>query len=91
MDIPLSDFLDQWGEVLKSQVITTMHPVYQPKTEDQWDAQARAQLSQLKRTPFEAQIRCGILPIARTLYKEDRKGAFLVGEMGAGKVRHIGA
>ena len=85
MDIPLSEFLDQWGEVLKSQVITTMHPVYQPKAEDQWDAQAREQLGQLKRTPFEAQIRCGILPIARTLYKEDRKGAFLVGEMGAGK------
>ena len=87
MDIPLSEFLDQWGEVLKSQVITTMHPVYQPKVEDQWDAQAREQLGQLKRTPFEAQIRCGILPIARTLYlyKEDRKGAFLVGEMGAGK------
>ena len=85
MDIPLSEFLDQWGDVLKSQVITTMHPVYQPKAEDQWDAQARAQLGQLKRTPFEAQIRCGILPIARTLYKEDCKGAFLVGEMGAGK------
>ena len=40
MDIPLSEFLDQWGEVLKSQVITTMHPVYQPKAEDHWDAQA---------------------------------------------------
>jgi len=85
MDIPLSEFLDQWGEVLKSQVITTMHPVYQPKTEDHWDHTAKEQLANLKRPPFEAQIRCGILPIARALYKEDQKGAFLVGEMGAGK------
>jgi len=85
MEIPLNEFLDQWGEVLKAQVITTMHPVYQPKAEDHWDGQARKQLSQLKRPPFEAQVRCGILPIARTLYKEDRKGAFLVGEMGSGK------
>jgi len=91
MEIPLADFLDQWGKVLKSQVIATMHPVYQPKSEDRWDQQAREQLNQLKRAPFEAQIRCGILPLARALYKEDHKGAFLVGEMGAGKVRHIGA
>ena len=84
-EIALADFLDQWGDVLKSQVIKNMDPVYTPKEEDQWDAKARERLLQLSRPPFEAQIKKGILPVARSLYKEDHKGAFLVGEMGAGK------
>ena len=85
MERTLADFLDEWGEVLKSQVISSMNPVYQPKAEDRWDHQARKRLSNLLRPPFESQIIRGILPVARTLYKEDRKGAFLVGEMGTGK------
>ena len=85
MEITLADFLDQWGEVLKSQVINTMNPVYRPKAEDDWDQQAKERLTQLRRPPFAAQTRCGILPIARALYKEDHRGAFLVGEMGTGK------
>jgi len=85
MEITLADFLDQWGEVLKSQVINTMNPVYRPKAEDDWDHQAKERLTHLRRPPFAAQTRCGILPIARALYKEDHRGAFLVGEMGTGK------
>ncbi len=85
MEIALADFLDGWGDVLKSQVIKNMNPVYQPKAEDDWDRQARTRLARLLRSPFDAQIRRGILPVARALYKEDRKGAFLVGEMGTGK------
>ncbi|MHB1350264.1 MAG: SNF2-related protein [Desulfobulbaceae bacterium] len=84
-EIALADFLDQWGEVLKSQVIRNMNPVYRPKAEDDWDREARNRLGKLLRPPFDAQIRRGILPVARTLYREDRKGAFLVGEMGTGK------
>lgn len=84
-EIALADFLDQWGDVLKSQVIRNMNPVYRPKAEDDWDRQARDKLAKLLRLPFDAQIRRGILPVARTLYKEDKKGAFLVGEMGTGK------
>ncbi len=84
-EIALADFLDQWGDVLKSQVIKNMNPVYTPKAEDEWDRQARKRLANLLRPPFDAQIRRGILPVARALYKEDRKGAFLVGEMGTGK------
>ena len=84
-EIALADFLDQWGGVLKSQVIKNMNPVYTPKSEDNWDQQARIRLANLLRPPFDAQIRRGILPVARTLYKENRKGAFLVGEMGTGK------
>jgi len=84
-EIKLADFLDQWGEVLKSQVIRNMNPVYRPKAEDEWDRKARERLGKLLRPPFDAQIRRGILPVARTLYREDRKGAFLVGEMGTGK------
>lgn len=84
-EIALADFLDQWGDVLKSQVIRNMNPVYRPKAEDDWDRQARDKLARLLRQPFDAQIRRGILPVARTLYKEDKKGAFLVGEMGTGK------
>ena len=85
MERTLADFLDEWGEVLKSQVISNMNPVYQPKAEDRWDHQARKRLGKLLRQPFESQISRGVLPVARALYKEDRKGAFLVGEMGTGK------
>ena len=85
MERTLADFLDEWGEVLKSQVISNMNPVYQPKAEDRWDNQAKTRLGNLLRQPFESQISRGILPVARALYKEDRKGAFLVGEMGTGK------
>ena len=83
--IPLANFLDQWGDVLKAQVINNMNPVYRPKAEDSWDHTARERLNHLRRPPFDAQIKRGILPIARALYKEDHRGAFLVGEMGTGK------
>ena len=89
--IKLADFLDEWGDILKSQVIRNMNPVYSPKNEDDWDQAARKKLKQLIRPPFESQTRRGILPVARSFYKEDHKAAFLVGEMGAGKVRRIGA
>ena len=83
--IPLAEFLDEWGEILKSQVIRNMNPVYSPKSEDDWDLRTREKLKQLLRPPFESQTRRGILPVARSFYKEDHKAAFLVGEMGAGK------
>lgn len=73
MEIALADFLDGWGDVLKSQVIKNMNPIYQPKAEDDWDRQARIRLARLSRSPFDAQIRRGILPVARALYKEDLK------------------
>ncbi|MEA2115156.1 MAG: DEAD/DEAH box helicase [Thermodesulfobacteriota bacterium] len=83
--IKLADFLDEWGDILKSQVIRNMDPVYSPKAEDNWDIQAREKLKQLIRPPFESQTWRGILPVARSFYKEDHKAAFLVGEMGTGK------
>jgi len=83
--IKLADFLGEWGDILKSQVIKNMDPVYSPKDEDDWDQAARDKLKQLIRPPFESQTRRGILPVARSFYKEDHKAAFLVGEMGAGK------
>ncbi len=83
--IKLADFLGEWGDILKSQVIRNMDPVYSPKNEDDWDQAARDKLKQLIRPPFESQTRRGILPVARSFYKEDHKAAFLVGEMGSGK------
>jgi SNF2 family DNA or RNA helicase len=83
--IKLSEFLDEWGDVLKSQVIQAMNPVYSPKAEDEWDQQAREQLKTLLRFAFPGQINKGILPVARSFFKEDNKAAFLVGEMGTGK------
>ncbi|HHL34088.1 MAG TPA: DEAD/DEAH box helicase [Desulfobulbaceae bacterium] len=83
--IKLADFLGEWGEILKSQVIRNMDPVYSPKSEDDWDQAAREKLKQLLRPPFASQTWRGILPVARSFYKEDHKAAFLVGEMGAGK------
>jgi len=83
--IKLADFLDEWGDDLKAQVIRNMNPVYSLKTEDDWDRQARNKLKYLIREPFESQTWRGILPVARSFYKEDRKAAFLVGEMGTGK------
>lgn len=83
--IKLADFLGEWGDILKSQVIKNMNPVYSPKKEDDWDLRARKKLKQLIRPPFESQTWRGILPVARSFYKEDHKAAFLVGEMGTGK------
>lgn len=83
--ITLADFLGEWGDILKSQVIRNMNPVYSPKDEDDWDQSARKKLKQLIRPPFESQTWRGILPVARSFYKEDHKAAFLVGEMGTGK------
>ncbi|HFD31341.1 MAG TPA: DEAD/DEAH box helicase [Gammaproteobacteria bacterium] len=83
--IKLAEFLSEWGDILKSQVIRNMDPVYSPKDEDDWDQAAREKLKQLIRPPFESQTWRGILPVARSFYKEDHKAAFLVGEMGTGK------
>ncbi|MBB5348383.1 DEAD/DEAH box helicase [Desulfoprunum benzoelyticum] len=83
--VKLADFLGDWGNILKAQVIKNMNPVYSPKAEDDWDIAARKKLQQLIRPPFASQTRRGILPVARSFYKEDHKAAFLVGEMGAGK------
>ena len=83
--VKLADFLDEWGDMLKDQVVQNMNPVYSLKAEDDWDAQARNKLQQLPRKPLESQTRKGILPIARSFFKEDHKAAFLVGEMGTGK------
>ncbi len=83
--VKLGDFLDDWGDILKAEVINNMNPVYSPKAEDAWDTAAREKLQQLLRPPFEAQTWRGILPVARSFFKEDHKAAFLVGEMGCGK------
>ena len=83
--IKLADFLGEWGEILKSQVIRNMDPVYSPKSEDDWDQAAREKLKQLLRPPFASQTWRGILPVARSLYRENHRAAFLVGEMGVGK------
>ena len=89
--VKLAEFLDEWGDILKAEVVKNMNPVYSPKAEDDWDTKAREKLQSLLRKPFESQTRKGILPVARSLFKEDHKADFLVGEMGVGKVRHIGA
>lgn len=83
--IKLADFLEEWGDTLKAQVLRNMQPVYSGKTEDEWDRQARGQLQNLLRTAFPGQITKGILPVAKAFYHADNKAAFLVGEMGSGK------
>ena len=83
--IKLTDFLDEWGDVLKAQVLKEMKPVYSQASEDEWDMQAREKLKTLRRTPFPGQITKGILPIARSFYVEDKKAGFLNGVMGSGK------
>ncbi|MCG2746789.1 MAG: DEAD/DEAH box helicase, partial [Desulfobulbaceae bacterium] len=83
--VKLAEFLDEWGDILKAEVVKNMNPVYSPKAEDDWDLQAREKLQQLLRKPFESQTRKGIFPIARSFFKEDHKAAFMVGEMGTGK------
>ena len=83
--IKLAAFLDEWGDVLKAQVLKEMQPVYSQTTEDEWDRQAREQLRSLLRSPFPGQIAKGILPVARSFYVEDRKADFLNGVMGTGK------
>jgi SNF2 family DNA or RNA helicase len=84
-DIRLSTFLDEFGDTLKSQLLESMEPVYQPGNEDEWDRNARTELTRLIRKPFPAQTERGILPIAKAFYKHKQRAAFLVGEMGTGK------
>jgi len=83
--VKLAEFLDEWGDILKAEVVKNMNPVYSPKAEDDWDTKARGKLQSLLRKPFESQTRKGILPVARSFFKEDHKADFLVGEMGVGK------
>lgn len=83
--IKLADFLEEWGDTLKAQVLQNMQPVYSVKAEDEWDRNARTKLKDLLRIAFPGQITKGILPVARAFFKADDKAAFLVGEMGAGK------
>ena len=83
--IKLASFLEEWGDVLKAQVLKEMKPVYSEASEDDWDRQARVQLNTLLRSPFPGQITKGILPIARDFYVEDKKASFLNGVMGVGK------
>jgi SNF2-related domain/Helicase conserved C-terminal domain len=83
--IKLADFLDEWGDVLKSQVLKEMKPVYSLLKEDDWDRKARERLQSLLRPAFPGQITKGILPVAKSLYVEDNKANFLNGVMGVGK------
>ncbi len=83
--IKLGSFLEEWGDVLKAQVLKEMKPVYSEASEDEWDRQAREQLKSLLRSPFPGQITKGILPVARDFYVEDKKAGFLNGVMGVGK------
>ncbi len=84
-DISLSTFLDEFGDTLKSQLLESMEPVYQPGNQDEWDRNAKTELTKLIRKPFPAQTERGILPIAKAFYKHGQRSAFLVGEMGTGK------
>ncbi len=82
--IKIASFLDEWGDVLKAQVLKEMKPIYSEASEDDWDKQAREQLKTLLRSALPGQV-TKVLPVARSLYKEDKKADFLVGEMGTGK------
>ena len=81
----LVEFLKKFGEPLKAQLLEKMAPVYDPRNEDSWDREARRHLEALPRKPLEGQVIKGILPVAKALFKDGLKGAFLVGEMGTGK------
>ncbi len=81
----LVQFLKEFGEPLKAQLLEKMAPVYDPRNEDSWDREARKYLETLPRKPLEGQVKKGVLPVAKALFKDGLKGAFLVGEMGTGK------
>ena len=83
--IKLIDFLKEFGEPLKAQLLEKMAPVYDPHNEESWDREARQYLERLPRKPLDGQYKKGILPVAKALFKDGLKGAFLVGEMGTGK------
>ena len=81
----LVEFLKEFGEPLKTQLLEKMAPVYDPNNEDSWDKEARQYIEDLPRKPLEGQVKKGILPVAKALFRNNLKGAFLVGEMGIGK------
>jgi len=78
----LKDFLNEFGDSLRSKVKT--QPLYHPKQTDDWDDRAREKLQTLLRQPFPSQMNA-ILPVAKGFYREDKKSAIMVGEMGVGK------
>lgn len=84
MELALKDFLGEYGDSLKKKVIERLKPLYNPRSEDAWDREARLKLKQLKRTPFPAQEKA-ILAVAKGFYRKAKKGLILVGEMGVGK------
>ena len=83
--IKLADFLGEWGDILKSQVIRNMNPVYSSKNEDDWDQAAREKLKQLIRPPFESQTRRGILPVARSFTRKIIRPPFWLAKWELGK------
>ena len=49
--IKLADFLDEWGDILKAQVVRNMNPVYSPKAEDDWDRHSHTCRTRHRRLP----------------------------------------
>jgi len=83
--LPLSAFIDQFGEGLLAN-IEAAHPArYQTPCDKR-----NAVMQSLKRVPFETQAKA-IQAMCALLLDEHAPAGILNGEMGTGKVRRIGA
>lgn len=80
----IKDFLLQYGDILKENIIKKLKPIYNPQSKDKWDEANSCKLDSLKRKPLSSQ-RDAILSLSKAFYKENKKSLFLVAEMGTGK------
>lgn len=84
--LPLTQFIDEFGDGLLAQVKQQNPPIYEPEADEAtavWKARD-AILDRLKRKPFKVQ-RDAVQAVVKLLVDENAPAAVLNGEMGTGK------
>lgn len=88
IQVPLKDFLFEWGDVLGQKVIDSVAPVYNPLAPEGVE-QFEEKLERLKRPLFPSQAEVA-KALAKGFYVKGKQSLILCGEMGTGKTT-IGA
>ncbi|MEM3610047.1 MAG: DEAD/DEAH box helicase [Candidatus Anstonellales archaeon] len=81
-EVPIKKFMEENGKDLKSKALEDLKPIFVKSNLSKQDLDNKEKLNNLLRPPLEAQ-KIPILSIAKGL--SNKKGLFLVGEMGTGK------
>lgn len=86
LTMALPSFIKDFGKGLMAAVAAQNPPVHDGKPNPAWEGI----MDNLNRNPFPEQ-RERVQAVCRLLLEENAPGGFLNGDMGTGKVRHIGA